>query len=234
MRVSLVIPTYNEAENIAGLIEKLIEIFEREKIDGEIIVVDDSSPDGTGEIAEELARKYANLKVIHRKSRLGIGSAYKDGFKVARGNIVFQMDADFSHDPDEIPRLLSALRNADLVLGSRYVKGGKIVGWSWLRRLISWGANFLSNLFLRLEVRDLTSGYRAWRKEALERVELAKIRGEGYAFQLEILWRARKKGLRIKEIPIVFVDRKLGRSKLGLKDIPDYFLTILRLMFTSP
>ncbi len=223
-KISIVIPTYNEKDNIAKLIP---EIFSQ--IGCEIIVVDDNSPDGTAGVVEGLAKKY-NVKLIKRKGKLGIGSAYKAGFESASGDIIFEMDADFSHDPKHIKDFVQAIGNCDAVVGSRYIKGGTVVGWGFYRKAVSRTANFLAHFFLRIPVNDVTSGYRAYRKSALKKIDIERIKSEGYSFQLEILHYMVKAGLRINEIPIIFNDRRIGKSKLGKKEIFNFARTVLRLL----
>lgn len=233
--VSIVLPTYNERENIGLLVPKILDVFKK-NWPGEIIIVDDNSPDGTGELADTLAKKYPNIKVIHRKIKSGIGSAYKSGFKRASGKIVMEMDADHSHNPRDIPRLVDAvLKGYDLAIGSRYA-GGNIVGWGIYRKMVSKGANTLAAFILRINKfsQDVTTGYRAYRAEVLNTIDMsAAVRSSGYAFQLEMLVETIRNGFKVKEVPITFVDRRLGESKLGLKDILGFFLTVIRIRFKS-
>ncbi|MFX1518797.1 MAG: polyprenol monophosphomannose synthase [Promethearchaeota archaeon] len=231
--VSIVIPTYNERKNIELLIPKIIDVFNK-NWPGEIIIVDDNSPDGTGEVADALAKKYPNIMVIHRKTKSGLGSAYKLGFKRASGKIVMEMDADHSHNPRDIPRLVNAvLKGYDLAIGSRYA-GGNIVGWGIYRKMISKGANTLAAFILQINkfTQDVTTGYRAYRAEILNTIDMsAAVRSSGYAFQLEMLVEVIRNRFTVKEVPITFVDRRIGESKLGLKDILGFFLTVLRIRF---
>ena len=230
MKVSVVIPTYNERENIKGLIHEISDVFEKNGIDGNLIVIDDSSPDGTAREVENLKEGYP-IVLIKRGQKLGIGSAYVTGFKKAidlNSEIIFEMDADFSHDPEYIPEFVKNLNNYDLVLGSRYIKGGKIENWALWRKIVSRGANILARILLGLKVNDITTGYRAYRKEALQGIDLDKIKSNGYEFQAEILFRVVEKGFRIKEIPIVFVDRRTGRSKLSKIEIINFFIFCIR------
>ena len=230
MDVSIVIPTYNEKENITPLVEKIINVCHLNKIEFEIIIVDDNSPDGTGEIADQLAKKYKNIIVIHRERKLGLGSAYKTGFKKASSEIVVETDADLSHDPNNIPKFIELIRKgADVVIGSRYVEGGTIVGWPYQRRLISKSANALANFILGMDVKDVTSGYRAYMRRALNKIGIEAVKSEGYAFQLEMVYLARKRKLQIIETPITFVDRKIGTSKLSRNEILKFFLTVIKL-----
>lgn len=231
MKVAVVIPTYNEKENIPQLIAEIEEVFSKHSISGYIVIVDDDSPDGTGVVAESLASSYGNIHVIHRTSKLGIGSAYREGFKHAMAlkcNAVIEMDADLSHNPLLLPAFISQMEKGySVVVGSRYVKGGSIVGWSLVRRLVSRGANLLARLVLRLSPLDVTSGYRAYHLSVLSRLNLSTIKSDGYAFQVEMIYRAQKERFKIGEIPITFINRKFGRSKLGKKEILGYARFIL-------
>lgn len=230
MKVSVVIPTYNERENIKGLIPEISDVFEKNGINGNLIVIDDSSPDGTAREVENLRERYP-IVLIKRGQKLGIGSAYVTGFKKAmdlNSDIIFEMDADFSHDPEYIPEFVKSLNNYDLVLGSRYIKGGEIENWSLWRKMVSKGANILAKILLGLKVNDITTGYRAYRKETLQGIDLDKIKSNGYEFQAEILFRVVERGFGIKEIPIVFVDRRTGRSKLSKIEIINFFIFCIR------
>lgn len=238
MKTVIVIPTYNEAQNIEKLINK---IFSLNITDLKIIVVDDNSPDGTTEIITKLLITNYQLHLIKRTGKLGLGSAYIAGFKEALklgADYIFEMDADFSHDPDDIPRLLQACHSredgnpgADLVIGSRKIAGGKIIGWNWWRKLMSNGAMWISRLLLGLKTRDITAGFRCFRAEVLRKINLGKIKSNGYAFQEEMLFRAEKFGFKIVEIPVTFTDRQKGKSKLDKKDILEFFWVILKLKF---
>jgi dolichol-phosphate mannosyltransferase len=238
MKIAVVVPTYNEKENVPRLVAQIEEVFAKHSISGYIVIVDDNSPDGTGVIADSLARVHGNIHVIHRTSKLGIGSAYREGFKHAMAlkcTAVIEMDADLSHNPSLIPSFISQIEEGySVVVGSRYVKGGNIVGWSWVRRLISRGANLLARSVLQLSPFDVTSGYRAYHPSVLSRLDLSTIKSDGYAFQVEMIYRAQKEHFKIREIPITFVDRKFGKSKLGRKEILGYvkfiFLSKLRAM----
>ncbi len=217
MNVMVVIPTYNEADNIAELTDAL---FALAIPDLHVLVVDDASPDGTGEIAEGLKQVYpGQMHVIHREGKLGLGTAYITGFKYALNagaQTVVQMDADFSHRPEYIPQMLDALAEYDLVIGSRYVPGGKLdERWSWWRYLLSWWANSVYvRLILNTRVKDATAGFRAWRRSTLEGMNLDRIRSNGYIFQVEMAYVAERLGYRILEIPIYFEDRRIGKSKM--------------------
>jgi dolichol-phosphate mannosyltransferase len=226
----IVIPTYNEKKNIIRLIER---IFHLNIPNLEVLVVDDNSPDGTAEYVIKLKEKFP-VDLIKRKGKLGLGSAYICGFKKAlekKAQYIFEMDADFSHDPDDIISMLKAIQSADLVIGSRKVAGGKIIGWGIVRKIMSNGAMWFSRTLLGLKVKDVTSGFRCFRSEVLKQIDLDTIKSNGYAFQEELLYRVQKKEYRIKEIPVVFVDREEGHSKLSKKDIIEFFIIMIKLRF---
>lgn len=213
-KTSIVIPTYNECQNIARLISRLLDLGP--EID--ILVVDDSSPDGTAEIVETIARGNPRVRLTRRAGKLGLGSAYILGFKqvLADGaDVVIQMDADFSHDPQYIPALVEALADHDLALGSRYVRGVNVVNWPMSRLLLSYFANIYTMVVTGMPVRDATGGFKAFRRGVLEAVDLSQVISDGYCFQVEMTFRAWRKGFRIIEIPIVFVDRTAGASKMS-------------------
>ena len=208
------LPTYNEASNV----EVVVGAARRQLPAGSrILVVDDSSPDGTGEIADRLAAAFEDVAVLHRPAKQGLGPAYIAGFReaLARGaRLIAQMDADLSHDPAALPRLIAATEHADLVLGSRYVPGGGVAEWGVLRRLVSRAGSRYARTVLGVGVRDLTGGFKVFRREALEAIELATISSLGYAFQVETTYRAIRAGLRVVEVPIVFRERRVGQSKM--------------------
>ena len=216
----LVLPTYNESENVEALVRAAH--AELASIEGEhhILVVDDSSPDGTGEIADDLARELSRVGVLHRPLKEGLGRAYLAGFgrALAGGaSLVLEMDSDFSHDPRDIPRLIAAAADADLVLGSRYVRGGGVTDWGLVRRLLSRGGSLYARLVLRVPVRDLTGGFKCFRRELLEALDLSGVHAEGYGFQIELTYRALKAGFRVREVPIVFRERRVGSSKMSTR-----------------
>jgi dolichol-phosphate mannosyltransferase len=210
----VVVPTYNERDNVAPLIGELLRIA-----DLRALIVDDGSPDGTGEEADRVARESAGrVSVLHRTGPRGLGRSYVDGMREALrigATHVCQMDADFSHDPADIPRLLEASRTADLVIGSRYVRGGELRNWAPHRVALSAIANKYVRAITRLPVHDCTSGFRCWRRELLARLPLDRMLSDGYAFQVELAWEAFAAGGRISEVPIVFVERRLGASKMS-------------------
>ena len=227
MRPIVIIPTYNERDNLPVVVERL-----RALPLLRVLVVDDGSPDGTGAVADELARRHAGVSVLHRTGARGLGRSYVDGMLHALttdATHVCQMDADLSHDPADIPRLLEASAAADLVLGSRYVAGGRLQNWATHRVLLSAFANRYVRAITRLPVFDATSGFRCWRRELLERLPLRAIVSDGYAFQVEMAWEAHRAGGRIVEVPITFVERRQGASKLTGRVIAESVLLPWRL-----
>jgi len=212
-RILVIIPTYNEVENIRKLIPLVLE--QDSAID--ILVVDDNSPDGTADAVKEMMRRVSRVRLLERSEKLGLGTAYVEGFRYALKegyDLIFEMDADFSHDPVEIPNFLGAVEHYDLVIGSRYLHGANVVNWPISRLLLSWSANFYTRLVTGLPVKDATSGFKCFRREVLEAIDLDTIRSDGYAFQIEMDFKAWKKGFRLHEISIVFVDRSEGVSKM--------------------
>ena len=219
-QVTVVIPTYNEAENLPRITEALFGL----RIDGlKILVVDDASPDGTGQLADQLVQAHpGKFHVLHRPGKLGMGSAYVEGFRWAirdGAQYIIHMDADFSHPTSAIPRMLEFIPDFDVVVGSRYTKGGRLDDrWSWYRRLLSWWANSVWVRFiLGTKTKDATAGFKCWRSEALQDIGLERIRSNGYIFQVEMCYLAERLGYRIKEIPIYFEDRRLGESKMNTR-----------------
>lgn len=229
-KVSIIIPTYNEVENIGRLIRAVLRLHMPHGL--EIIVIDDGSTDGTIEAVEELCSRHGCIKLLVRPARMGLGSAYKNGFKLASGDVVVQMDGDLSHRPSDLPKLVHALGGAGLAIGSRYIEGGAAVGWSPTRIAMSGVANLLAKLLLRLGVKDATSGFRAWDRRSLEACLPLSV-CSGYDFQIEMALIAEKLGLKVAEVPITFVERGGGRSKLGLKDILVFTVSLLRLLKRS-
>ena len=213
----VVVPTYNEAGNLEHMVGALVALFDKARLDGRILVVDDDSPDGTGVLADGIAKREERVDVLHRGVKEGLGPAYVAGFRHAleRGAaLVVQMDCDFSHDPNDVLRLVAAAGECDVVLGSRYVRGGAVHDWGLGRRLLSRAGCFYARRVLALPIRDLTGGFKCFRREALERIELGSIRASGYGFQIETTLRARRAGLVVRELPIVFRDRTNGSSKM--------------------
>ncbi len=230
MKTLIIIPTYNERENLRPLLD---EIFVNAP-HSDILVVDDNSPDGTGNLADQMAEEDTRVHVLHRAGKLGLGTAYIAGFKYAIAHeydAAFEMDADFSHDPRYLPNFLEAIESADLVIGSRYVKGGGTPNWSILRRIISGGGNIYTRIVLGLPVHDCTAGYRCYRRNVLEQINLDTIRSQGYAFQVELVHRVLQHGFKIVEIPIIFMDRRVGKSKMSRKIFIEGFLSVLRIRF---
>ena len=216
----LILPTYDEAENITPVVEAALAELERAAPgDHRILIVDDDSPDGTGAIADDLAARHAAVEVLHRAQREGLGPAYLAGFDQALNGgagYVLEMDADFSHDPADLGRLLDAARaGAGLVLGSRYVDGGGVADWGLIRRIVSRGGSWYARSVLGLRIRDLTGGFKCFRREALEAIDLPTVRSHGYAFQVELTYRTLQAGFEVTEVPIVFRDRRHGRSKMS-------------------
>ena len=214
MKTLLIIPTYNEAENLSPLLQ---EIFSYAPLT-DVLIVDDHSPDGTGEMAENFQQNDARIHVLHRSGKLGLGTAYLAGFKFALAHdydAAFEMDADFSHDPRYLPDFLQAIEDADVVIGSRYIAGGGTPNWSILRRLISASGNVFARLMLGIPVHDCTSGFRCYRRRVLESIDLDAVQSQGYAFQIELTYRAMLQGFQIVETPIVFMDRRFGKSKMS-------------------
>ncbi len=218
MRTLVVLPTYNEAENVLPLAERVL----AQDAGVEILVVDDGSPDGTGDLVQRAGESETRLMLLQRGAKLGLGSAYLAGFRWAleRGyGQVVTMDCDFSHDPDRLPDLLAGMADHDLMIGSRYVPGGGIANWPWHRRLLSAFANLYTRALLRLPVRDCTSGYRCYARRVLEEVDPFAVRSSGYSFLEEMVWRVHRAGFRIGETPILFTDRRHGQSKINRKEI---------------
>jgi dolichol-phosphate mannosyltransferase len=216
--VWVILPTYDERDNLEPLVRAVRAELSGAAPDHTILVVDDSSPDGTGELADRLAREDSHVKVLHRPRKEGLGQAYLAGFEVALlagAELILEMDADFSHDPAYLPRMIETAAEADLVLGSRYVAGGGTRNWGRLRSLVSRGGCWYARAVLGVPIRDLTGGFKCFRREVLEAVDLGRIRSQGYAFQVELTYRALQLGFRVKEIPIVFTDRRVGQSKMS-------------------
>jgi dolichol-phosphate mannosyltransferase len=223
----VVVPTYNESENLTAIVAAIYAALP----DTALLIIDDGSPDGTGALADGLRARYATLDVMHRQGKLGLGTAYVEGFRYALQHdydIVFEMDADFSHDPRYLPDLLAAAANADLVIGSRYVPGGQTPDWGFSRRLISGFGNVFARTILRLPFRDCTAGFKCYRRAVVEAFDLDAIRLEGYAFQIETVYQAYRKGFRIVEVPIVFPDRKIGTSKMSRDIVAEAFTYVVR------
>jgi dolichol-phosphate mannosyltransferase len=227
----LVLPTYNEAESVEALVEAA-----RAKLpaSARVLIVDDSSPDGTGAIAERLAGRHHNVSVLHRRVKEGLGPAYIAGFRHALAGgagLVLEMDSDFSHDPAYLPRLLEAARRADVVLGSRYVDGGGVSDWGPLRKAISRGGSVYAKLILGVDVQDMTGGFKCFRREVLEAIDFDSIQARGYAFQVEMTYRAIQAGFKVVEVPIVFRDRRVGASKMDRSIVAEALWRVPMLRF---
>ena len=213
----LILPTYNEAINIEPFVRAVLPELAEASPAHRILIVDDNSPDGTGRIADRLAEEHDAVEVLHRSEKQGLGVAYLAGFRHALAggaDLVLEMDSDFSHSPADVPRLIRAAEDADLVLGSRYVPGGGVSDWGLLRRVLSRGGSWYARLVLRVRVHDLTGGFKCFRRDVLEQLDLDAIHAEGYGFQIEATYRAIRAGFRVKEIPIVFRERQAGLSKM--------------------
>ena len=216
MRATICVPTYNERTNLEEMVSALRPLLRE---GDRILVIDDNSPDGTGKIADRLAAEHPFVSVLHRQTKTGLGPAYLDGFRHALAGgaeLVVEIDCDFSHDPADVPRLIAAAEEgADVVLGSRYTRGGGVTDWGLLRRFISRGASVYTELFLRMGVKDPTGGFKCFRRVVLETIDLDAVTAKGYAFQIEMTYRAKRAGFRIVEVPIVFSDRTRGHSKMS-------------------
>lgn len=229
MNSLVVVPTYNEVENLPGIVESILEHAPQTHI----VIVDDNSPDGTGALADELSKARPDqVFVLHRTRKEGLGQAYVEGFKFAldRGyDIIIQMDADFSHDPKYLPAFFEAIETNDLVIGSRYVNGISVVNWDLKRLILSKAASFYVRLITRIPIADTTTGFKCWRREALLAIGLDQLFSNGYVFLAEMSYRAHRKGMRIKEVPIIFIERRLGRSKMSGRIMIEGVLSVLRM-----
>jgi dolichol-phosphate mannosyltransferase len=232
--VWVVLPTYNERENLEPMVAAILTALP----EASLLVVDDGSPDGTGELADTIAAREARVSVLHRPGKEGLGAAYRDGFRWVLERLetraVVQMDADFSHDPATLPRMLAPLMgNADLVLGTRYMKGGSTVGWPWYRKFISRGGTIFARTVLMLPYRDLTGGFKAWRRELIDAIRLRETSGSGYGFQIETTWWAHRRGASIVQVPITFRERVAGSSKMSGGIVREAMLLVLRLRWNA-
>ena len=227
-KILVVIPTYNESENIEKLIQEL------SSLEHHIMIVDDNSPDGTSEIVENLKEKNNNLYLIKRESKLGLGSAYRDGFKAAMNmgyEFFVEMDADFSHQTIDLVEMIKNIDKADVIIGSRYIEGGGITGWNYKRRLLSKLANLFTQILFGYHIKDSTSGFRIYNRESLEKINFQKTKSDGYSFQIEMTYRANKKNLKILEIPITFYERRKGESKMTGQIINEAIISLFKLRF---
>ena len=226
MKLAIVIPTYNEAETIPSLIKELFEKIKHlvEKLD--ILIIDDSSPDGTADIVRGLAEKYEKITVIQRPKKMGLGAAYKEGFRHVLekfdSELVVQMDADHSHRPTEIPNMLEKIKNFDFLIASRHVSGSNIIGWGIGRKTIHSVAGTIARLCAKIEIKDSTSGFRMFKKKTLEKIDFEKIRSDGFAFQIEVLYQLKQLGMKGLEVPTVFVNRTEGSSKMGSSEMMQF------------
>jgi dolichol-phosphate mannosyltransferase len=230
MKTLIIIPTYNEYENLRLLLEQIFTFAPA----SDILIVDDNSPDGTGKLADEIQAENQRVKVMHRAGKLGLGTAYIAGFKYAvehQYDAAFEMDADFSHDPRYLPDFLREIEHADLVIGSRYVEGGGTPNWSPLRRFISGGGNVFARFMLGIPVHDCTAGFRCYRREVLESIDLDTIESQGYAFQVELAYRVYQHDYKIVETPIIFQDRRVGKSKMSRAIFLEGFTWVIRARF---
>ncbi len=232
MKALIIIPTYNENKNIKRLVNKILKIDNRL----EILVVDDNSPDGTGDIVEELSKQYQRVHILHRNKKLGLGSAYIAGFKYALSrdyNLIFEMDADFSHDPRYLLNFIKEIKKHDVVVGSRYVKGGGVVNWPMHRLLLSYFANLYARAITGLPIKDTTAGYKCFQREVLEALDLDNFSAKGYGFQIETNFKCWRKGFSLSEIPIVFTERSAGKTKMNHNIIIEAIWIVWKLRFLS-
>lgn len=229
----IIIPTYNERENLKSLCDQVLTALPS----ADLLIVDDKSPDGTGQLADQMAAENQRINVLHRSGKLGLGTAYIAGFRYALSKgyeFVFEMDADFSHDPVYLPALLGAAKDgAGVVIGSRRVPGGGTENWGLSRQLISAGGSLYARTILGLDVRDLTSGFKCFRREVLAAIDLDAVRSNGYSFQIEMTYRAVRKGFSVTEVPIIFIDRRAGQSKMSSKIFAEAMGMVWRLRFAS-
>jgi dolichol-phosphate mannosyltransferase len=228
----VIIPTYNEVENIPEIVPRVLE----QDPGLEVLVVDDNSTDGTGDRVEEMRRNEPRLHCLHRPGKMGLGTAYVDGFRYALErdfDLVFEMDADFSHDPDSLPAFLEAIREADLVVGSRYLHGVTVVNWPLSRLILSYGANLYTRIVTWMPLKDATGGFKCFRRETLQAVDLDTVHSDGYGFQIEMNYKVWRQGLRVREIPILFVDRRVGVSKMNKKIVWEAMWLVWRLRFQA-
>jgi dolichol-phosphate mannosyltransferase len=224
MKTRILVPTYQELHTLASIVHR---IFEHNP-DVHVLVIDDNSPDGTGKLADQLKAKYANLEVLHRKSKNGLGAAYIDGFNnsINDFDVLVEMDADGSHDPQDLVTILKEIPNYDCVLGSRWVPGGRVVNWPKSREILSRGGNSYARLMLGIDIGDATGGFRAYKTSTLKQLDLSDIDSQGYCFQVDMVQRLLKKGFKIKEVPITFTERTIGTSKMSRNIVLEAFLKI--------
>ncbi len=229
----IIIPTYNELENIKKMIREILGLYPDNM---DILIVDDGSPDGTGNFVDELSKNEVKVKIIHRAKKSGLGTAYIEGFKFALKNnydLIFEMDADFSHDPKEIKNFLNAIKFNDLVLGSRYISGISVVNWPMRRLILSYLANLYTRIITGLPIKDATGGFKCYRRKVLESINLSKVKSNGYAFQIEMTFKAWKNKFTVSEIPIIFIDRTTGTSKMSKKIVREAIFMVWKLRIRS-
>ncbi len=232
MKTFVVIPTYNERDNI----ERLVSAVLNQDNSVHALIVDDNSPDGTGALVDRMADANARIHVLHRQGKLGLGSAYREGFRFALDNgadYVMEMDADFSHDPELLPRFLEEMREYDLVIGSRYLNGVSVVNWPLRRLMLSYFANVYTRIITGLKISDCTSGFKCFRRRVLESIDLKRIRSDGYSFQIEMNYRCVEKGFRVGELPIIFIDRHAGTSKMSKRIVREAVVMVWKLKLGS-
>jgi len=232
LKITVVIPTYNERDNIEKLCNAILSQDERINV----LVVDDNSPDGTGEIADRIANATSRVKVLHRAGKLGLGSAYREGFRIAlddNADYVLEMDADFSHDPSMLPLFVEKMTDCDLVIGSRYINGVSVVNWPIRRLILSYCASVYTRVITGLKLSDCTGGFKCFRREVLEAIDIGSIKSDGYSFQIEMNYRCHEKGFRICEVPIIFVDRHAGTSKMSKQIVREAVFMVWKLKFGS-
>lgn len=235
MKLAIIIPTYNEKENITSLISEIFANLKNSKVDANVVVVDDNSPDGTRRLVESVSKKNKKVFLVNRPAKLGIGSAYVAGFRFSlkklSPDILMTMDSDFSHDPKYILDLVKGMNNHDIMIGSRYVKHGGVRNWGIIRRIISKGANTLARTVLGLNTKDCTAGFKCFKRNVIESINFDKLSSKGYSFILEMLYTCNKLRFKIGETPIIFVNRKLGKSKITRKEMYNTALLLLKLRF---
>jgi dolichol-phosphate mannosyltransferase len=241
LKFLVVIPTYNEIQNLRGLVENVFQVVDSKAhlygmTEVNVLVVDDNSPDGTGKLADEIAKSEPRVSVLHRQEKNGLGKAYVAGFAwgLDKGfDAICEMDADFSHNPSYLPEFWRLLKDHDVVIGSRYVPGGGVRNWGAGRKVISRGGSIYARAILGMSIQDMTGGYNAWRRSVLEAVDISALRSEGYAFQIELKWRAWKKGFKLVEFPILFEDRTRGKSKMSKKIVVEAMMRVAGMRISS-
>ncbi|ACM20987.1 GDP-mannose--undecaprenyl-phosphate mannosyltransferase [Geotalea daltonii FRC-32] len=232
MKTVVVIPTYNECENLERLTTKVL----AQDVSISILIVDDNSPDGTGDLADKMAALNPRISVLHRKGKLGLGSAYREGFRLAMqqgADYIIEMDADFSHDPEILPHFLQKMSDFDLVIGSRYLNGVSVVNWPIRRLILSYSASVYTRLITGLKISDCTSGFKCFSRKVLEKINLDEIKSDGYSFQIEMNFRCVEQGFKVGEVPIIFIDRHAGSSKMSKKIVREAVIMVWKLKLGS-